>query len=422
MVAPQCALKVSNFGFHTFTRVRCTRCVLAVLNFSQPQGTPTDGIIQSVQEGKLLHAELEDSLLMGYKVFGVRVDKETEKDITYTLRGDVRAYVQFQQGVPAGMHRLGAWPVEAFQRINPPPVESVGPVAFTSRELVARDLCELSPLIWRGRLCHMESVRPGTGGTAEDYYLLLRDAATGEEISRFAQGYGLASALVREGRLYVFASRWSPDGWHDVSVFASRPSYAPPPEGAHPDDPGPFTQSLAIEGENEQIFNTSVCADDEGFVMAYESNDPAYPAFTEKFARSRDLIHWRKVDNALLGRDRYAACPCIRYADGWYYVLYLEHRTPRWFFETYIARSQDLLHWERSAGNPVLTPVGLDEGINASDPELVEIDGHTWVYFAVGDQQTWMNIKRAEAPMPLADFLKAWFAEPGIPDAGSWAK
>jgi hypothetical protein len=80
IVSPQCALKGSNFGFHTFTRVKLDRCKLITLNFSQPQGTPTDGIIQSVQEGKLLAVDLEDCSLMGYKVFGVIVNKETIYD------------------------------------------------------------------------------------------------------------------------------------------------------------------------------------------------------------------------------------------------------------------------------------------------------------------------------------------------------
>ncbi|PIY36950.1 MAG: hypothetical protein COZ06_33855, partial [Armatimonadetes bacterium CG_4_10_14_3_um_filter_66_18] len=118
---------------------------------------------------------------------------------------------------------------------------------------------------------------------------------------------------------------------------------------------------------------------------------------------------------------RYTACPCVRYAGGYYYVLYLEHRTPRHFFETYITRSKDLRHWELSAANPVLTPADLEEGINASDPELVEFGGKTYVYYAVGDQLTWMNLKRAVYPGTLQAFLESWYATPGIPDWGTAA-
>jgi hypothetical protein len=122
LVGPQCALKSSNFGFHTYTHARLKNCRLVVLNFSQPQGTPVEGVIQSVQNGKLLHVDLEDCTLMGYKVFGVIVEKETAKDIQYTVKGKVKAYVQFQQAVPPGMERLGAWPVKIFQSIAPPSV------------------------------------------------------------------------------------------------------------------------------------------------------------------------------------------------------------------------------------------------------------------------------------------------------------
>lgn len=403
MVGPQCALKASNFGFHTFTRARLCRCRLIVLNFSQPHGTPSDGIIQSVQEGKLLHVDLEDCTLMGYKVFGVAVEKQTVGDIGYTTKGDVKAYVQYQQDVPVGIHRMPHWPVEVFQTLLPPAPER--PAKFTNRRVVRRELCELSPFIWNGRLCHMDCVRPGSGGSVEDYYLRFTDAETGEELGRCAEGYGLASIIVEAGSAYVFASRWVNGDWRDVTMFRSR-------------DLKSWESRLAVQGENEGIFNTSVCKGPDGFVMTYESSDPAYPAFTVKFARSDDLETWTKLPESTFGTNRYTACPCIRYADGYYYVLYLERRSPRHVFETYITRSADLRHWELSAANPVLRAEGLDEGVNASDPELVELDGLTRVYFAVGDQLTWMNLKSADYPGTLAEFLASWFELPGIPDHG----
>jgi len=254
----------------------------------------------------------------------------------------------------------------------------------------------------------MECVRPGSGGGREEYYLRIADAETDAELARLAEGYGLASILVHDGMAYVFASRWEEAGWRDVTAFRSR-------------DLKQWESRLVIQGENEGIFNTSVCQGRRGFVMAYESDDPAYPAFTVKFARSADLWNWTKVPQAVFGTDRYTACPCLRYANGWYYMLYLERRAPRWFFETYLARSRDLLHWELSAANPVLTPDDLDEGINASDPEIVEFEGRTWVYYAVGDQLTWMNLKRAMYPGSMRRFFESWFAAPGIPDVGTLA-
>jgi len=287
----------------------------------------------------------------------------------------------------------------------PPALTAAGPV-LERRETVIRDLCEVSHVHWQGRLCRMECIRPGQGGTQADYYLLLRDAETGAEIARFAEGYGLASAFVHEDTFYAFASRWEEGNWNDVTCFSSRDLKA-------------WESTVAIVQENEHLFNSSVCRGPEGFAMAYESNDPAYPAFTTKFAVSPDLKTWTKVPEATFGTNRYTACPFITHANGFYYVLYLERREPRWFFETYITRSKDLKGWERSAANPVLSPAALGEGINVSDPDLIEHDGKTRLYYAAGDQLTWMNILWAEYNGPLSRFLESWYAAPGIPDGGA---
>lgn len=118
----------------------------------------------------------------------------------------------------------------------------------------------------------------------------------------------------------------------------------------------------------------------------------------------------------MFGADHYTACPCIRYADGTYYLLYTEHRTPRWFFETYVARSKDLKTWELSAANPVLTP-GLNDGVNASDPDVVEFKGKTYLYYSVGDQHTWAKLRRSVTDVPLAKFLRGYFPNGSAPTA-----
>ncbi len=141
MVSPQCALKASNFGFKTYTRIGLKDCRLIALNFSQPQGTPIDGIVQSVQHGKYLHVDFEDCALMGYKVLGVRVNKKTAGEIGFTTKGDVRAYVQYQQDVPKGFTRLTTWPVDVFKAIAPPGTSppSAGPDTKGVRDQAAAD-------------------------------------------------------------------------------------------------------------------------------------------------------------------------------------------------------------------------------------------------------------------------------------------
>lgn len=408
MAGPQCALKGGNFGFDTAMRIRLDRCRLVALNFSQPHGTPIDGVIQSVERGELLHVDLVDTTVMGYKVFGVRVNKETVDQMTYTTSGNVLAYVQFQQEVPKGFHRLDRWPTEVFQSILPPSPPHRG-VNFESTEIVKKNLCEITPFVWEGRLMHMECIRPGSGGSREDYYLSIKDPETGEEISRFAEGYGLACAHVHEGKFYAFASRFENGDWNDVTLFKSP-------------DLKDWESRRVIEQENEHLFNSSVCEGPEGFVMAYESNDRRWPAFTTKFAVSKDLENWTKLPEAGFGTDRYTACPCIRFVDGHYYVLYLERRAPSHRYETYITRSVDLRTWELSAANPVLVPNEIDDGVNASDPDLLEWGGKTYVYYSVGDQLTWMNMKRGVYPGTIDDFYRSWFEIPGIPDTGVFAK
>ena len=98
------------------TRVKFRDCRLIVLNFSQPQGTPSSGIICcGCKDGKQLHVDLEDSTLMGYKVFGTR-----QGNVSFTTKGRVGAYVQYQQAVPKGFQRLALWPVGVFDYLQPP--------------------------------------------------------------------------------------------------------------------------------------------------------------------------------------------------------------------------------------------------------------------------------------------------------------
>lgn len=397
LVGPDNALQAGNPGYAGFTRVHVKDSRLVSLNFSQPQGKPGTGVIHSTIEGRFLHVDLENSTLMGCKIFGAG-----QGEVSYATHGDVRAYVQFQQEVPAGMLRLGHWPVETFQTLLAPTPPAPRRAGLTVDRAPLGDLCEVSPAVWQGRLVLLKCVRPASGGSRNDYYLEIEDVENGRALSRFAEGYSLACAFVEADTFHAFAARFTPEGWNDVTRFTSR-------------DLRHWESQVVIPQENEQLFNSSVCRGPAGFVMAYESNDPRYPAFTIKFATSTNLTDWVKPPDARFGTDRYTACPALRYVDGWYYLLYLEHRTPRWFFETYVARSRDLKSWEVSPANPVLSP-GDGDGINASDPDLVEWEGRTLLYYSVGDQRTWSKLRRAVWPAPLGNFFANWFVE--LPSAG----
>lgn len=258
------------------------------------------------------------------------------------------------------------------------------------------DVCEAAPFVFKDKLLLMECMRPAHGEELRDYYLVIKDLETDEEIVRFATGYGLASLWVHQDVVYVFASRWENERWNDVALFRSS-------------DLQQWNSQCVLEQEpNEHIFNTSVCAAGDKFVMAYETDDPHYVPFTAKFAESSDLVRWRKIPDALFGPDKYAACPCLRYLDGWYYMLYLEHKKPAWRFETFMVRSQDLKVWQPSPRNPILAPES-GEDINTSDPDLAEYQGKVHLYYSIGDQRTYSKLKRAIFNGTLAEFFKwAW--------------
>jgi hypothetical protein len=388
LAGPDNALQAGNPGYAGFTRVRLTNCRLISFNFSQPQGKPGTGVIFSTIEGRFLHVDLEDCTLMGCKIFGAG-----KGEVSYTTKGDVKAYVQFQQEVPKGMFRLGHWPVEVFQTILPASPERQSRLQVDEPQ--SGQICEVAPVVWQNRLALMKCNRPAAGGQKDDYFLTLEDVENGKQLARFGSGYSLASAFVNNGKFYAFASRFAPDGWNDVTMLSSK-------------DLLTWTEKVVVRNEKEHLFNTSVCRGENGFVMAFESDDQAFTPFTIKFATSPDLENWTRLPDCIFGKDRYAACPCLRFVNGYYYLLYLEHRTPRWFFETYLARSKDLKSWELSPANPVLTP-GLNDGINASDPDVIEFEGKTYLYFSVGDQRTWSKLKRGKYPGSLSEFFLNYF-------------
>jgi hypothetical protein len=126
LIGPDNALQVAYPGSTNYTRVALKNCRLVTFNFSQPHGMPASGIISCDTDAKFVHVDLMDCSLMGYKVFGKstaavnKVEGTGTGLVSYTVKGRVQAYVQFEQTVPEGMERLGLWPVQLFASIQPP--------------------------------------------------------------------------------------------------------------------------------------------------------------------------------------------------------------------------------------------------------------------------------------------------------------
>lgn len=179
---------------------------------------------------------------------------------------------------------------------------------------------------------------------------------------------------------------------------------------------------VVISAENgEHIFNTAVCRGRDGFVLLYETNKPTWPAFTFKYCSSVDLREWTRIPDAIYSRRKYVGGPAIYYEGEKYYTLYLHDLGGRW--ETRVARSLDLIHWEEAPEDrPFLTydstrltdPVnhpGIHE-INASDAELCMWQGKTVIYFNGGDQTGLIDLQEASYDATLRELLESFFSEP----------
>ncbi len=393
------ALQVGYPKFEGYTRVHFRNCRLIVMNFSQPHGTPATGVIYSDLAGKYLHVELEDCLLMGFKPFG----NVGEDMFSFTLKGNNRAYVQYRQGVPDGFERLRFWPVEDFNGLMP----SRYPAAPVAAPLVKLpfalgSVMESTPVVYQGRPLLVFNRRDDTLNNTEGYkasmHLFVRDLVTGQELARFGEGHSFANAFVRDDELHVFASEGSNRDWFQSLYHFSTTNLVD------------WQREPAVEREGEEhLFNASVCEDEQGYIMAYESNEPVQFCF--KFARSTDLSQWDKINGLTFTgvNHEYSACPVIRYFAPYYYVIYLHAAIPGhagWI--SFLARSRDLNTWELSPHNPILE-ASPGEGINNSDVDLFEWEGKTYLCYATGDQATWGAVRMAQYPGRMKDFFESRF-------------
>jgi hypothetical protein len=129
-------------------------------------------------------------------------------------------------------------------------------------------------------------------------------------------------------------------------------------------------------------------------------------------------------------RDRYTACPCLRYVDGYYYIICLESAPfHRWI--PYIARSRDLKEYELGVINPVMWFDNEDKKVicperftaeeldyiahavncNNSDFDMCEYRGKTVITYSWGNQYGKEFLALAEYDGTQEEFLKSFFAD-----------
>lgn len=299
----------------------------------------------------------------------------------------------------------------------------IAPTVGSSRPLIRKlgtidlDLVEATPIVFRDKLYRFEYVRkdykPNTSG---DTYFRFIDAETGKATPGFAQGYDLGCAFTEGDVMWAFGV----DQWDGSKIVAFRS-----------DDLEHWEAAPALELPDWGLFNTSVCKAGDRYVMAIEVGRPPEVVgapFTTRFAESKDLKSWTLLpEDRVYSKERYVACPSIRFLDGWYYMTYLE-TLPGPNYETYIVRSKDLIRWESSPLNPVMVASEKDKVIaapgltdeqrkkiagavdrNNSDVDFCEFQGRTIITYSWGSQLGTEFLAEAVYDGPLASFLQGFF-------------
>ena len=282
------------------------------------------------------------------------------------------------------------------------------------------DMVETTPLVLDGRLYRFEYVRQQYPGNKEGTaYFRLKDCLTGACTPPFAYNHHLGSAYAEDGKVYAYGidERWGRD---TINVFVSG-------------DLKNWEKRTALKLPGWELYNTSVCKGRDGYVMALEIGAPKEECgvpFTIRFAVSQDLVHWTLTSSdCVFSKDRYTACPVIRYlSDEYYYMVYLE-ALPGRAYAPYIARSWDLAHWELSMVNPfimyddaedkklgsaALTSEQRDAiygalNVNNSDVDLCEYNGRTVIFYCWGDQMGTEFLAEAVYDGPMEELLKGFF-------------
>ena len=181
-------------------------------------------------------------------------------------------------------------------------------------------LAEVTPFVFNDRLFLLENEQTYTrlqpkitpGILVNDDVVRISDLTTGQIIAAPLKGCEFGTALVHDGRVYIFAGYFiTPKAGRKVKEVKMTCSA----------DLKEWTEPVTVlhAEEGQRIYNTAVCYDSDlkRFVMLYETNDPRYPPFTFKYAISSDLVNWKKLPEAIYGKNRYVGGPALYYKGGW---------------------------------------------------------------------------------------------------------
>lgn len=293
------------------------------------------------------------------------------------------------------------------------------------------NICETTPLVFRGELYRFEVVRRRsfTSEKADRHWTELEDlpclrfvhVRTDAPTPFFAEGHTFGFPFVENDTVYVVTGSreyWGSDG---LTFYRST-------------DLINWEQYASVELPGWKVYNMNIAKMGEVYTMLIEISEPKEECgnpYTFRFMQSRDLTSWTMTPSeCVFQKDRYAGGPAMYAFEGdpYYYVLYLE-AYPDERYANSIARSRDLVNWEYSPINPVLM-YNEDEDkqiaspflteadrkrvenaldINNSDMELCEYLGRTVIYYCWGNQKGTSFLAEASYEGKLHDLLKAYF-------------
>ena len=245
---------------------------------------------------------------------------------------------------------------------------------------------------------------------------VIRELDTGNTLCEILPNHYFISAYVANGKCYCFGSYVGehPGQWraHKINMICSD-------DLIHWSEP-----KCILDYPLGCVYNTGTIFGGERYIMLFETDDRRFPIFTFRFLESKDLENWTLMDKAIYGDKKYVGGPAIYYIpeDKMIYITYvnefINEETRQVNYDTCIARTRDLVHWEEG-NRPILFPDYEHKPspekhpdvyeINASDAEFIEQDGKVIVYYCGGNQMGIGDAAKAEYEGTLAQLFQEFF-------------
>ena len=288
------------------------------------------------------------------------------------------------------------------------------------------DTVETTPVVWNDTLLifmwvRSKEVTPYTLGAPEHSHYTFWNPKTDEYTEPFAEDYCFGCCYEENGVMYVVGGKGL-FGSYDLDIMSSE------------DLIHWKTKKILTLPEGITAYNTSLCKGENGYALAVEigGDSPIVgKPYTCVFAFSKDLENFEffPMDTYVHTTERYSACPALRYADGCYYMIYLEEM-PCYRSVPYIVRTKDFKTFEQALHNPVmffgdedrkviyperlskeaLKRIATASNNNNSDVDLCEYHGKTYITYAWGNQLGKEMLAYAIYDGKITEFLQSFFA------------